>query len=123
MQKQRSKEKKKNDNIRHKKFKDYVLLTYEAATIGEDQEQWYEGSKKKKKHIRKIVEGIRCNFTAKRNKLLSNRWVFKVKEHGKYKVRVLVRGCKQKPGLNYEETVSAVVNITSSRILFALAKS
>jgi Reverse transcriptase (RNA-dependent DNA polymerase) len=36
-------------------------------------------------------------------------------------IRFVVKGCSQKPGIDYEETYSLVVRYTSTRLLIALA--
>lgn len=54
------------------------------------------------------------------------KWVFKTKtdENGdivKYKARLVIKGCSQKPGIDYTEVFSPVVRLASLRYLFALA--
>ncbi|GBP19526.1 Retrovirus-related Pol polyprotein from transposon TNT 1-94 [Eumeta japonica] len=54
------------------------------------------------------------------------KWVFKTKidKNGdivKYKARLVIKGCSQKPGINYTEVFSPVVRVSSLRYLFALA--
>lgn len=54
------------------------------------------------------------------------KWVFKIKtnEKGeivKYKARLVIKGCAQKKGLEYNEVYSPVVRLSSLRYLFALA--
>lgn len=55
------------------------------------------------------------------SKILSSRWIFKVKEDGRNKARLVVRGCEQKGDIDYIETFSPMMNGSSLRILFALA--
>ncbi|XP_024081556.1 uncharacterized protein LOC106664782 [Cimex lectularius] len=56
---------------------------------------------------------------------LRTKWVFKLKkstkEEAKYKARLVVKGCSQRQGIDYEETFSPVVKYPSLRFLFALA--
>lgn len=54
-------------------------------------------------------------------KRLNNRWVFTVKGNGKYKARLVVKGCEQRHGIDYIETFSPVISTSSLRILLALA--
>ena len=60
------------------------------------------------------------------NKPLGSKWIFKrkMKPDGtidKYKARLVVKGYRQKEGLNYFDTYSPVTRITSIRMLIALA--
>lgn len=57
----------------------------------------------------------------KRKKCLTSRWVFHIKEDGKYKARLVARGCEQGNNIDYEKLYSSVVNSAALRILFALA--
>lgn len=61
------------------------------------------------------------NSEAEGKKILSSKWIFKTKDNGKKKARLVVRGFQQVQGIDYEETFSLVVNNVSLRILFALA--
>ena len=54
------------------------------------------------------------------------KWVFvrKRNEHGevvKYKARLVAQGFSQRPGIDYEETYSPVVDATTFRFLISLA--
>ncbi|KAF3670777.1 COP9 signalosome complex subunit 2 [Capsicum annuum] len=60
------------------------------------------------------------------NKLLGSKWIFKrkMKADGtidKYKAKLVVKGFKQKEGLDYNDTYSSVIRISSIRMLIALA--
>ena len=54
-------------------------------------------------------------------KPLTSRWVFKIKNDGIYKARLVVRGCEQRHGFDYTETFSPVVSADSLRVIFAIA--
>lgn len=58
---------------------------------------------------------------AEGKKILSSKWIFKIKKDGRKKARLVVRGFEQIHDLDYEETFSPVVNNVSLRIRFALA--
>jgi hypothetical protein len=63
---------------------------------------------------------------APNKKVLSTRWVFKTKsvediEKPKYKARLVVRGCAQTKGIDYEEIYSPVVRINAVRLLLSWA--
>ena len=58
-------------------------------------------------------------------KPLRSKWIFKRKMKpdrtiDKYKVRMVVKGYRQKEGLDYLDTYSPVTRITSIRMLIAL---
>ncbi|BET03524.1 Hydra magnipapillata [Nesidiocoris tenuis] len=53
--------------------------------------------------------------------VLSSRWVFRVKDNGKHKARLVIRGCEQDSSYELEEIFSPVVSANSLRTMFALA--
>lgn len=63
---------------------------------------------------------------SKGKRVLACKWVFKTKTNEKeevirYKARLVVKGCVQRKGADYNEVYSPVVRYTSVRYLFALA--
>ena len=58
-------------------------------------------------------------------KLLSSKWVFKMKRKvdgliDKYKARLVIKGYKQTEGLDYFDTYSPVMRINSIRMVLAI---
>lgn len=51
-------------------------------------------------------------------KAIDNKWVFKIKrdQNGnieKYKARLVIKGCSQRKGLDYDETYAPVARLTT----------
>ena len=62
----------------------------------------------------------------KGRKALRNKWVYKLKKDDKgnqvkYKDRLVVKGFGQKKGIDFDETFSFVVKLSSMRIILGLA--
>jgi hypothetical protein len=54
--------------------------------------------------------------------IITSRWIFKVKDDGTHKARLVARGCEQRGNsVDYKDTFSPVVDTTSLRVLLALA--
>ena len=54
-------------------------------------------------------------------KILTSRWVFKKKEDGRYRARLVAKGCQQmKSSFDFMDTYSAVVRTTSIRTFLAI---
>jgi hypothetical protein len=50
-------------------------------------------------------------------KILTSKWVFKVKDDGRHKARLVVRGCQQREGeIDFKDTFSPVVDMNSLRV-------
>lgn len=106
------------------KFDDYVLLTYEEIIKSPEKDIWLKAIDEEKKSLKKnntfeLVDKKETNG----NKILSSKWVFKIKSDGKYKARLVIRGFEQKYGIDYQETFSPVVNVNALKVLFAIAIS
>jgi hypothetical protein len=103
---------------------DYVLLTYEEAVTGENKDKWIEAINEEKQSLIKnrtwnVVESENVDNT----NIVSSRWIFTVKEDGRYKARLVARGFEQKKGLTFEETYSPVVSNAALRLIFGIAAS
>lgn len=102
---------------------DYVLLTFEEAMKSTEKENWEKAISSEKKSLEnnntwEIVDIEK----AKGNKILTNKWVFNIKENGIYKARLVVRGFEQN-NINFQELYSPVVSQSALKSLFAIAAS
>lgn len=104
------------------RYSDYAFLTYREAVIGSDRQNWLAAIQEEKDALVKNKTWTLVDADEAQDvKPLTSRWVFKVKDSGHHKARLVIRGCEQKYGINYDETFSPVVSPNSLRILFALA--
>uniref|UniRef100_A0A1B6C2D3 Integrase catalytic domain-containing protein n=2 Tax=Clastoptera arizonana TaxID=38151 RepID=A0A1B6C2D3_9HEMI len=99
-----------------------TMLTFSECMMNEDKQEWITA-------INKEIESLKINntWTIVNNKqtpgkeILSSRWLFKIKDDGTYKARLVVRGCQQKGELDFKDTFSPVVDGSTLRVLFAIA--
>jgi hypothetical protein len=98
--------------------------TYQQAVTSPDNQQWLEAINAEYKSLRdnetwELVE------KPKDRKLVSCKWVFKVKHNAdgsidRYKARLVARGFTQTEGVDYNETYAPVVKMTSIRVLLSI---
>ncbi|KAJ8717783.1 hypothetical protein PYW07_005713 [Mythimna separata] len=100
-------------------------LTAEEALSGPNAKQWKQAMDEEYKSL---LDNNTWEVTTLPDKKHSIpcKWVFKTKtnENGdivKFKARLVIKGCSQKPGIDYTEVFSPVVRLASLRYLFALA--
>lgn len=104
------------------RYDDYVLMTYEEVLKSPEKEEWKRAISEEKKSLdRNHTWDLVNKEEAKGHKVLTSKWVFRVKSDGSYKARLVIRGCQQKYGIDYMETFSPVVNISALRVLFAIS--
>ncbi|PNF42902.1 hypothetical protein B7P43_G12889 [Cryptotermes secundus] len=116
----------------HAKYRDYhtesqkegmLTYTYDKCMESEDSEKWKKAIKEEKHSLYENKSWIYVNREkATGKKILTSKWFFKIKDDGRHKARLVVRGCQQKEGeIDFKDTFSRVVDMHSLRVLFAIA--
>ena len=112
---------------------DYILVTdegepedFQEVLTCEDKDLWLEAMKEEMNSLKKNQTYELVKLPSGK-KVLKNRWVFKNKKDGeksvKRKARLVVKGCNQKKGIDFDEIFSPVVKMTSIRTVLGLAAS
>lgn len=105
-----------------KRYGDYdMLLTYQQAITGSDRITWKEAIKEEKDSLKKNNIWKVVDKKAGNKRILSSKWIFKEKNNGQNKARLVIKGCEQRHGIDFEDVFSPVVNSCSLSILFATA--
>lgn len=105
-----------------------AMVTPRNIAEAKEQPEWPEW----KAAIEKELQDLQANGTwevVRRpvgEKMISSKWVFKIKfnsrgELERFKARLVARGFSQQYGIDFEETYSPVLKLTSLRFLAALA--
>jgi len=105
-------------------FLDDVPKTFEEIESRDDKEKWNQA-------IQEEIIALKSNNTWELVKLpvgkhpIDSKWIFKIKpdsegrqEH--YKARLVIKGCSQRKGFDYEEIYAPVARLTTIRTLLAI---
>lgn len=100
-------------------------ITVKEALSGPNARQWKEAMDEEYKSLLENNTWEMTTLPANK-RAIPCKWVYKVKrnENGetvKYKARLVIKGCSQRPGIDYTESFSPVVRFASLRYLLALA--
>lgn len=99
--------------------------TVREALSGQERDLWKEATEEERKSLIKNDTWTLTDLPADR-KALETKWVFRTKKDSaggveRHKARLVVKGCSQKEGIDYQETYSPVIRYASGRFLCALA--
>lgn len=100
-------------------------LTVNEALSGPNAKEWKEAMDEEYKSLLENDTWETTTLPADKH-VIPCKWVYKIKrnENGetvKFKARLVIKGCSQRPGIDYTEVFSPVVRLASLRYLFALA--
>lgn len=100
-------------------------IEYDDAVTSTDAYKWSESMKLELDRLQEIHTFSTVNQLPPGRRPLKSKWVLKIKKDifGKeiYKARLTVKGCAQKPGIDFTETFSPVAKLSSIRLILSLA--
>lgn len=89
---------------------------------GEDKTKWLKAVEEERNSVEENKTWDYVDVSeAKGRKVLSSRWVFKIKDDGRHRARLAVRGFEQIENRNYFDTYAPDVSISSLRVLLSIA--
>ena len=101
--------------------------SHKDALAHDDAEAWLAAERKELRNhtVHKTFEqldrsSLQTNAQA-RSRLIPLQWVYKTKRDGSKKARLVVVGCAQRPGVDFDQTHCATLKATSLRFLAATA--
>lgn len=104
---------------------DFSILEEANLTFNEcvHDQKWLEAIQEEKNSLEKNdVWKLVDRKRAKGKQLVTSRWIFKIKDNGIYKARLVARGFQQRTqDLEFEDIFSPVVDFSNLRALLALA--
>jgi len=105
-------------------FVEDVPRSFEEIHVREDKRKWYKAVKDELQALEENKTWTLMQLPPGR-KAIDNKWVFKLKydEDGnieRYKARLVVKGCAQRKGFDYNETYAPVARLTTVRTMLAV---
>lgn len=118
---------------RPKKFDDFVCFvgtenfpeTYKEACETDDCAEWQKAMESELKSLKDNDVWTLCELPSNK-KALPCKWVFRIKRNpdgtiDKYKARLVVKGFKQRKGIDYDQTFSPVSRMATIRALLSVS--
>jgi hypothetical protein len=97
--------------------------TFQEAVSGPEQLEWWAAIQKEYASLLEhgTWEKVRREDVPARDCVIGCKWVFKTKANGTRKARLVIKGYRQKHGIDYHETFAAVFRMDSVRCIVASA--
>ena len=122
--KERAKRARKPPNFFTAKFasgNDQIPQSLNDLQSRDDWESWREAIAEEFKSLEDNKTWKVVNLLPRDKKAIQSKWVFSIKDDGRYKARLVAKGCSQRPGFDYVETFAPVVKMENVRTILALA--
>ncbi|XP_055591553.1 uncharacterized protein LOC129743539 [Uranotaenia lowii] len=98
-----------------------IPQTVDLLKTRDDWPKWKIAISEELKALNENKTWKKVESLPKERKSISSKWVFAIKEDGRYKARLVAKGCSQRPGYDYDETFAPVVKMESVRTILSLA--
>ena len=97
--------------------------TFHDAVTGPHQLEWWGAIQKEYASLLEhgTWEKVRRDEVPARDRVIGCKWVFKTKANGTRKARLVIKGYRQKQGVDYNKTFAAVSRMDSVRSIVASA--
>lgn len=99
---------------------DDTPFTYRVAMKSVDSHKWMKAMEEEMASRRANQTWVLADLPFLK-RALQCRWVYKLKADGTYKARLVVKGFRQKEGIDFHETFSPVVRYESAKLFVAFA--
>ena len=98
-------------------------LTYKEAINSPDAKHWIEAMKTELQSMvnKKVWRTVKKIDIPTDKKLIGCRWVFKLKDNGIFRARLVALGYSQRPGVDFTDYYAPVVNDTTMKIVILMS--